>query len=198
MVKKNVKELIIKSAIGLFSEKGYKDTSIRDISLAADINSALIYYYFKNKEEVLYTIIESDTLELINLLNNIKKVEPDPLKCIEKMISNHTIFVSEHDKTTKIINNNTDQLSNDQNLKQIELQRKVYNIYMNELKNIKKAGLLKPVNLALLNFVILGMLNWFYRWYDKDGPLSGSELAEQMIDIVFRGALIYEQGNKQE
>lgn len=190
MGKKDVKEIIINSAVNLFSEKGYKDTSIRDISMLAKVNSALIYYYFENKEEVLFTIIERDTLELIQLLNEIKKIEKDSIKCIEKMILRHTLFASEHPESTKIININSDQLSNQRRIKVIELQRKIYDIYMNELKNIKKDGLLKPVNLALLNFVILGMLSGFYRWFDKEGPLSEPELAEQTVEIVFKGALI--------
>jgi AcrR family transcriptional regulator len=43
---------IMEAAEELFAEKGFSGTSVRDISDAADINVAMISYYFGSKEKI--------------------------------------------------------------------------------------------------------------------------------------------------
>ena len=43
---------ILEAALRLFSEQGYTAVSIKDIAKAGRVNSALIYYYFANKEHL--------------------------------------------------------------------------------------------------------------------------------------------------
>lgn len=47
------KERIINAAVQLFSQKGYDATRVNDIASTAKVNKALIYYYFKSKEDIL-------------------------------------------------------------------------------------------------------------------------------------------------
>jgi len=61
--KKNAKEKIMKIAAKLFSEKGYAKVSIREISAAAGVNSAMIYYYFTSKDDVLKSLYRFYTEE---------------------------------------------------------------------------------------------------------------------------------------
>jgi len=52
------REHIIQKAIELFSEGGFDNTSIRDISQKACVNVAMINYYFGSKKELFKAIIE--------------------------------------------------------------------------------------------------------------------------------------------
>ncbi len=49
---------IIQIATKLFGERGFEDVSTRDIAQAADVNIALIAYYFKSKEGLFDAIID--------------------------------------------------------------------------------------------------------------------------------------------
>ena len=51
----------------LFWQKGYLATSIDDIAKAAKMNKASIYYYFKNKADVLYELASATMQALIDL-----------------------------------------------------------------------------------------------------------------------------------
>jgi AcrR family transcriptional regulator len=46
-------EHILNVALQLFAERHYGTVSVRDIADACDINAALIYYYYPNKDELL-------------------------------------------------------------------------------------------------------------------------------------------------
>lgn len=43
------RERIVNASIQLFSEKGFDATRVNEIARAANVNKALIYYYFKTK-----------------------------------------------------------------------------------------------------------------------------------------------------
>jgi len=54
----NTKEKIIKSSIALFSELGYKGTTVRKIAAAVGIKQSALYNHFKNKEDIFNQIIK--------------------------------------------------------------------------------------------------------------------------------------------
>src|SRR5690606_26526660 len=59
MIMMNEKQLeILNAAEKLFEEKGFDGTSVRDIAKAADVNLAMISYYFGSKEKLLDTLFE--------------------------------------------------------------------------------------------------------------------------------------------
>lgn len=56
--KNNTKEMIQQVALELFSKKGYKAVSIRDIGKKVGIKESSIYYYFTNKQAIMDSLME--------------------------------------------------------------------------------------------------------------------------------------------
>ncbi len=52
------REHILIVAEGLFGEKGFDGTSVRDIAQSAGVNLAMISYYFGSKEKLLESLVE--------------------------------------------------------------------------------------------------------------------------------------------
>lgn len=55
--KKRTKERILEIAIDLFSQRGYSDVSIREITREVGIKESSLYNHFKNKDEIITTIL---------------------------------------------------------------------------------------------------------------------------------------------
>ena len=49
---------IMDAAMLLFMEKGYTNTTTQDIVDKVNISRGLLYYHFKNKEDILYCITD--------------------------------------------------------------------------------------------------------------------------------------------
>ena len=77
------KEHIINTAIELFATKGFEGTSIRDIAAAADVNLAMINYYFGSKEKLFEELVQRKASATRGFLNEIAK--DNTLSSIEKM-----------------------------------------------------------------------------------------------------------------
>jgi len=65
------KEKILKVSLKLFSAKGYKATTVRDIAGAMGVKQSALYNHFKNKDEILETLISDLTSSaIVTLFDN--------------------------------------------------------------------------------------------------------------------------------
>ena len=48
---------ILKTTFNLIGKKSVKDVSMREIAEACNITKPSLYYYFKDKDEICYTIV---------------------------------------------------------------------------------------------------------------------------------------------
>ena len=95
---------ILQVAEKLFAEKGFDGTSIRDIAKEANINIAMVSYYFGSKEQLLESIILHRASGLKLILDNLMLEDLDPLQkihnlielYIEKINSNRCIYKIMH------------------------------------------------------------------------------------------------------
>ena len=57
---------IMDAAMLLFMEKGYANTTTQDIVDKVNISRGLLYYHFKNKEDILYCLVERYSEKLLS------------------------------------------------------------------------------------------------------------------------------------
>ena len=58
------KDKILEAAKNLFAEKGFDNTGIKEIGEKVGIATSVIYYHFKNKEDILNSLIDSYLKEI--------------------------------------------------------------------------------------------------------------------------------------
>ena len=81
---------IIEKAETLFATKGYSGTSIRDIAKAANVNLAMVSYYFGSKEKLMETLFkERISLMQLKLETLLKNETISPFQKVEIMIDEY-------------------------------------------------------------------------------------------------------------
>lgn len=73
MKESNLKEKIMEKAVELFSEKGYHGTSVREIAKSVGCSLPMLYYYFKNKNDLYEEIAY---VEFLSINERLKKALP--------------------------------------------------------------------------------------------------------------------------
>lgn len=58
MAKRNTKEIILLTALKLFSDKGYEGVTMRDISSEVGIMQSSLYKHYKSKQEIFDSLVE--------------------------------------------------------------------------------------------------------------------------------------------
>lgn len=58
---------LIKAAAPLFAKKGFASVSIHELAEAAQVNGALISYYYSNKEGLYLAVLEDQFIPIVQL-----------------------------------------------------------------------------------------------------------------------------------
>jgi len=74
--------MITSAALSLFAQRGYRSVTIRDIAAACDINLALIYHYFRNKEDLFQASIKAAIQELLDSFQMLRTEVLDPVELL--------------------------------------------------------------------------------------------------------------------
>ena len=186
----NTKNIILDKATDLFYEHGFAKASIRDIAKEVNITNSTLYIHFKNKDRILYHIIQDIGNFTVQELRKVCEKHDDPVECLRDLIYTQVCVIKTKRKNVKIYMEEQYQLSRDLRKKAIAQHRKIYDLYYNKICEIEKRhpeSLNKHVNKTVLTFSIFAVMNWTYRWYNDKGVLSIEQVAEQTANLIFNG-----------
>ena len=198
MKRTNTKKKILKKATDLFYEHGFVKASIRDIVRAVGVTNSTVYIHFRNKDEILYSIIEDIGSTLMEELQEVANKHVDPIGCLREMIFRQVCLKKEKRKEIKIYIEEQYQLPTPLRKKALAQQRQIFDIYYNKIGELKEKGFTNELDQTVVTFCIFATMNWAYRWFRDKRKLSIEEVAEYMINILFSGILkngvVYDTG----
>lgn len=156
------RETIIQSAIEFFGAKGFEGTSVREIATHANVNVAMINYYFGSKEKLFESVVEYraaflkeifEELHTNTSLTHIEKMDIIIDKTIERKFSSNSFHHLMHR-----------ELSLEH---RPEMKNKISDILlrnMNVVKSIIQSGIdegvFKPVDVELTLTTMLGTIHY--------------------------------------
>lgn len=128
--KSGKRELILKKATKLFSEKGYFKVKVDDVAKAANVAKGTVYLYFKNKDELFINVIiekvKSFEEGLRKILNSTNTLED----FLSKLLKFYMTFVSSIGMDRRML----DEKRRDLPLKTKRLIRKVVPEKLEEIR----------------------------------------------------------------
>lgn len=94
----STQQKIISAARTVFTKKGYAATRTRDIAKEANVNLALLNYYFKSKENLFHIVILEKFEKLFNILSPALSNEKISLEeKIQLLVNNYMNLLSEEE-----------------------------------------------------------------------------------------------------
>lgn len=181
------REALLETALQFFSERGFKGTSIRDIANALEISVSNIYHYFGSKEGLWLAIMEYSVKSLPLRLENSLLAVTEPLERLRALVMAHLTVSASQQRELKMIMLDHDRLSAAGVQANLDIQRRVLDIYIRELEALRQSGQISTGNVRILAFNILAVINWQLRWFRPDGPLSVEEVHAEIVKFIFHG-----------
>ena len=89
-MKPSGKDKILEATKLLISEKGISQLSVREISKAAGVSTGSIYHHYKNKEELLYEVIDNSLNESNKILKEYNKNKSINYNILDNIIGSFT------------------------------------------------------------------------------------------------------------
>jgi len=100
----SVRKALFMAGIGLFAEKGYASTSVREIVSLAGVTKPVLYYYFRSKEGLFLAILDSAAEELEVILEEALRKPGPALERIIHLYRRIYQGLMENQKLFKLIN----------------------------------------------------------------------------------------------
>ena len=102
---KEPRQRILDAAVSLFAQKGYAGVGVREIAKAADVNIAMISYYFEGKLGILKAIIEEFFTHYSEILSDIDDQSKSPEECVRLMVQRLVNFVKKNTELAMVTYN---------------------------------------------------------------------------------------------
>jgi TetR/AcrR family transcriptional regulator, cholesterol catabolism regulator len=97
------RQAILAVALDVFSCKEYATITVRDVAIAADANVALIYYYFKSKEQLVAAVIEYAMQQALALYSKRASDSADPRAALNEWFKVNAEFFAPLKKMAQIL-----------------------------------------------------------------------------------------------
>jgi len=197
-MKKTLKERIIETALVLFEKNGYHGVTVDQIVFKSGTSKGGFYHNFKSKDELLYHIhdvfisyvlekareayddFETPVTRLCAIIQSFTKV-------FDMYKPHITVFYQESMYLTGEFNQRINEKRDD--------YRKLLTQVIREGQDQGEFRAEVPADISAM--AIIGMVNWTYKWFNKDGPLTIESIARIFNDLLLH-SLLTEQAMSQE
>jgi AcrR family transcriptional regulator len=179
------RERILDIAVAAFRRKGYAGTSIQDISRELELTKGSLYYYFRDKEDILFECHERALDHILGIARDVRRRHPGPVEALRALIERHVdIMVHEFHGTALALE--VGALTGTR-LKTVVSRRDRYEgILRDILEQGVRSGAFRPVDVKLTSFAIFGAINWIAQWYREGGGMKSEDIGRFFADLYVR------------
>ncbi len=183
------REAILAHATELFDRKGYLNTSLDDVAQAVGLTREALYYYYRNRSEILLAIIEPQAASLINGLKGIVDGSAPAPEKLRLAVRNHLERFDLHClEMTITLRDGVMGTGDPVRGAMARIWKKYERMWIALVVQGQESGAFsRSGDPKMVAFGILGMCNWLARWYDPKKKTSIDEIIRTFSDLVSHG-----------
>jgi TetR/AcrR family transcriptional regulator len=179
---------ILKSAAAAFRRRGYHGASVDEIASALDMTKGNLYYYFQNKEEILFACHDYSLDELLGLMDQVRAESSGPDDKLRRLILAFIHMMLDELQATALTLDL--QALSPALMKRIITKRDRFDHGLRAIiQQGMDDGLFRPGDPKMIGFAIMGAVNWITKWFDPAGPATSNEIGAAFADYLVGGLL---------
>ncbi|WP_404332688.1 TetR/AcrR family transcriptional regulator [Mesobacillus maritimus] len=197
-MKKTLKERIIETALVLFEKNGYHGVTVDQIVLESGTSKGGFYHNFKSKDELLYHIHDVFISYVLEKAREAYDNFDTPVTRMCAMIQSFTKVFDLYKPHITVFYQESMYLTREFN-QRINEKRDDYRKLLTQVirEGQEKGEFRAEVPAEISTMAIIGMVNWTYKWFNKDGPLTIESIAQIFNDLLLH-SLLTEQAMSQD
>ena len=181
---------ILKAAATCFNQKGFSGTSLKDVSRQLGLTDAALYYYVKNKEELVYQCylraaeLGREAMErgINDGANGFEKAYLYIANHVEIMVGNRgPVAIMSEIPTLKRSHRN----------EILEVSRRHSTGFEEILEFGIHDGSIKSCDVRMTGNAIMGSINWIPKWFHGDAKMA-QQILREFPDVLTKGLRLTE------
>ena len=183
------REELLGIAAELFAERGFKNTTVRDIADAAGILSGSLYHHFDSKEAMVDELLDSFQTALWEQYDAIEAADRTPKQKLEAVVRVSFDAIDHNHSEVAIFQTDAAYLATFDRFAYLkERNVRFRDLWTSLLREGVAAGELRADLDVELVYRFLRDTVWVaVRWYRPGGDLTPSQVADQYLHILLEG-----------
>jgi AcrR family transcriptional regulator len=178
------RDKIVAAAATLFTKKGFKSTTVRDIASKAGMNSGSLYAHFSSKEEILYEIMLAETLRVAATVREIVESDVSPEEKLRRALATHIEANASSRGTLRLHLLEWRELTGVRRARLIENRNIYEGLWDQILREGLDSGAFTVSDLKYARLLALSAANWAPMWLNPKGPETPAEAAEHFAALL--------------
>jgi len=165
-------------------ERGFASLTMQDIAKRLGLTKGNLYYYFKDKQDLLYQCHLACMRRSLEALVETRASRQPPGARLRELLTRHIRAITEEVYGTVMLTD-LESLTPVQRARYVAMRDRFERGVRQLIREGIESGHFRKVDPRLAGFAILGAINWIPKWYRPDGEFGGAALAD-----AFSGFLV--------
>ena len=179
------KDRMLRAAAKCFNEKGYSGSSLKDVANILGLTDAALYYYVRNKEELVYLCYVRAADLGREAMQRAELEGRNGFETVLAYLHYHIEFMV-GDRGPIAIMSEIPSLKPAHRDEVLELSRRHSAAFEAILDRGIADGSIAPCDVRMTGNAIMGSINWIPKWYHGD-PEMGRTVARRFPEILAKG-----------
>ncbi len=177
---------ILRQAALVFAEDGYHQTSVNSLAARLGVSKPVLYYYAKNKDDLLFQCGEVARQELRDAMDSTHRSQMSGVGKLRRFFTKYAEIMSgDFGRCLVLVDHRG--LSAEAKQKEVLIRRDVEQAVCKIIRDGQKDGSIVKCNPTLAARALFGAFNGIPRWFRKDKELDASDVAEAYLDLFLTG-----------
>lgn len=178
---------IIRAAAQLFDQKGYYSTGMDDIAQAVGLRKPTLYYYVKNKGEILVWIHNDVMSGVLDKLERYVEEDIEPREGLRRVVADILEIMDTRPGYLRVFFEHHREIPDALRTETIRSRDRYQWLVESLIQRGIREGAFRKVPVRTATLALFGITNWSYQWYTPGGPLNYLEVADQLLDVYLKG-----------
>lgn len=182
------RQAVLQAAAQLFNERGFHATSLDDIAARLKVSKPTLYYYVKNKDEILLQCVSQGLKMTLEGIEASRAAGGNAVDQLRACMQVYTDIVMQPFGMC-LIRVGDEEVPEPSRTELRRMKSEIDHAFRRLVVQGVQEGTLQPCNPKMTAFVIAGALSWIGRWYQPGGDYTPEQIAQQCIATLCEGVL---------
>ena len=183
------KREILEAASRVFRAKGLHAAGMRDIAAELGMAVGNLYYYFRDKEELLAFVQESALARLLDMASRVRELDLPADQKLQLLLEEHVVGLNDPEEGTpgSLAHLEVEALGEERRAAVLARRDEYEQIVRSLIEEGMALGMFRPADPKVASLALLGSVNWTVKWFRPAGGKSAREIGRQIAETMVRG-----------
>lgn len=182
------KHEILEAASRVFRARGLHAAGMRDIAAELGMAVGNLYYYFRDKEDLLAFVQESALSRLLEMAARVRALDLPVDRKLELLLEEHVVGLNDPGEGTpgSLAHLEVEALGEERRAGVLARRDEYEQIVRSLIEEGMDQGMFRRADPKVASLALLGSVNWTVKWFRPEGGKSAREIGRQIADMMVR------------